>query len=251
MKVFGAFLVAHLIGDALAYPAEPSAGVTSRDDTSPAVIFSRKPKAKVPLPPGAAWAKKECTDKGVISANDPSEKRWKALDTNNALIWAGNYHEAHKKSARIPYVEYISDMFHGPEGWDCQKITSKKCNEGVQCDQVSTPAIYFVMNSISTLHEILFNAYSATDTARSDLQFSLGPFMDTFCPKKKPDMALEIFKTIIDTVAFAASMSSAYVFNRLITTGPLLSSDQRGLMKDSANAGIAYILNTNKDNLKG
>jgi hypothetical protein len=89
------------------------------------------------------------------------------------------------------------------------------------------------------------------DIARGDI--ALGSFMETFCPAKGPDMALEIFKSIIDTVLAGAMMGSAFLWNKAITPGkfPGLTGDNRGYLKDNFNAGIAYGFNMAKDNQKG
>lgn len=95
--------------------------------------------------------------------------------------------------------------------------------------------------------------YDEIDHARGDLMFSMGPFMKTFAPAKKPDLPLEIFKTILDTALFVTALGSAWGWNKFIKTngnGGILSSDDRGFMKDVFNGAVAYSYNLAKDNKK-
>lgn len=75
--------------------------------------------------------------------------------------------------------------------------------------------------------------------------------MEKFCPKKSPDMALEIFKVIIDTVLAASMVGSAFLWNRAIKPVGAFTSDVRGSYKDTMNAGMSYAYNVIKDTKKG
>lgn len=79
---------------------------------------------------------------------------------------------------------------------------------------------------------------------------SLNSFMSKFCPKKQPDMALEIFKTIIDTALMVSMMGSGLLWNKIIRPRGAFTGDDRGWFKDSFNAGIAFAYNLAKDTKK-
>lgn len=82
--------------------------------------------------------------------------------------------------------------------------------------------------------------------------FSMKGFMDVFAPKAKEDLPLEIFKVILDTALFMASIGSAWGWNKMIkVNGPSgLTGDNRGFLKDTFNAALAYSINMSKDNRK-
>lgn len=102
------------------------------------------------------WKTKTCTDPGIVDANMPSDQRWESVGGDWAMGAIFEDWKAARQSgeAKIPMVQWISNEFHGPEGLDCAKIGNDACTEIVQCDDVTNPAAYFILNSFSTLHSV-------------------------------------------------------------------------------------------------
>lgn len=100
---------------------------------------------------------KTCTDPVVKDATMDSKKRWEGLGTDKVLTLANSNYIAGKVTNsinNIPYTEYISHYFNGPEGWSCSSIANKPCTDITQCDDVNHPAGYFILNSFSSLHAV-------------------------------------------------------------------------------------------------
>ncbi|KAI5461808.1 hypothetical protein BGZ63DRAFT_386687 [Mariannaea sp. PMI_226] len=235
MKRFSSLAYLALVRQAISFPTV----ITRRDVPDPFPYINAGDKT---------YLNRTCTDPGVVDANMDQGIRWDDLNCNEAMyqVFAGFNLGT---NVNLPFVEFLSNAFHGPEGWDCQKIDNQACTNTLLCTDVTVPAAYDIMNSIATLHSLLQSGYNELNVARSDLEFSLPTFMSTFCPVIPPDLALEIFKSIIDVVGFAAGMGSAFFWNKLATRLLTLGGEDRGWAKDSFNTGIALILNLSKDNL--
>lgn len=102
------------------------------------------------------WKNKTCVDDGVTDANMPSKERWQRLGTTRAFDFASDEWLKAKDAGQthIKYVQWISNMFHGPEGMDCGNIANDACTQISQCDDVSNPSAYFLINSFSTIHQV-------------------------------------------------------------------------------------------------
>jgi hypothetical protein len=88
------------------------------------------------------------------------------------------------------------------------------------------------------------------DTASGQLQAQVGVFGQTFSPVDVNN-GIEVIKEILDGAAFVIGVGSAMFWNKIAETvyAQFKDSGDRGFSKDVFNAGIAWVINANKDAL--
>jgi hypothetical protein len=107
-----------------------------------------------------SWQTKTCTDPGVTDASMPSKERWDLLEADWAFNWLmGEWLDTNAKDGPLTFVQWISNKYHGPEGLDCGKILNDACTEVIRCDEVENPAVWFLLNSFSTVHSVSISSW--------------------------------------------------------------------------------------------
>jgi hypothetical protein len=82
-------------------------------------------------------------ESAITDAAAPPHLRWSEVDTEEAWLAvarAWNSEALPAGDVQLPFTEYVSNFFHGPEQWTCQDIGSIPCSGIVQCHDTNHPA---------------------------------------------------------------------------------------------------------------
>lgn len=152
MRLLEVAILLDLLGLATALPGHPPQAAAS----SSGVASSTQPT------PASSWQSVSCSDSSIANAAAPPASRWEAADTDdawNAALAAWNSQQSQSGGSSLPFSAFISNFFHGPEGWNCQDVGNVPCSTVVQCDQVDHPAGFLILNSFSAVHQVSSTIY--------------------------------------------------------------------------------------------
>ncbi|KAF2102358.1 hypothetical protein NA57DRAFT_51937 [Rhizodiscina lignyota] len=164
----------------------------------------------------------------------------------------------------LDYVETFMHFFNGPRNWNCSNIAQgdpcagglDHCgdNEGTS-GAANVPAAYLIGDSFTNLHNVHSSRYQAISNAQQFIDIS--SLQSTFAPVDID--ALEILKTILDSVQLVIGLGSAYTWNLVLKSAPIFNVGSLGKdvlqqihggAKDAFNNAISTIFTTTKDNLQ-
>jgi hypothetical protein len=89
------------------------------------------------------WQTVNCAVCPITNASASAASRWAAADVDtawNATVAAWGNYNASPDGTVLSFVEFVSNFFQGPEGWDCQNVEDTECSTTVQCADTNYPA---------------------------------------------------------------------------------------------------------------
>jgi len=100
----------------------------------------------------ATWQNASCNQPTIANPAALHSTRWAAADTDNAwkaVLAAWNNHTTPTNEVSLPFSEFVSSFFRGPEGWNCQNIEDIACSITIECDQAKHPAGFVSFSHIN------------------------------------------------------------------------------------------------------
>ncbi|KAI8712251.1 hypothetical protein NCS52_01322800 [Fusarium sp. LHS14.1] len=197
------------------------------------------------------WKTIECSNPGVINAEDASDWRWDQVKASQAWDdvvggWALNRTE--RPDSNFPFPRSVSNFFNGPEGMDCHKlIEANGCHGGsnLQCHDTNHPAGYFILNSFRNLEAFLWNLHSALSEVHESIDGKVGTLSSTFAPVKPLDQS---FNIIMNFVLMGWGVAAAPGWNAFFRNLPVVSTTElHGSIKDLTNDMVKESLTMAKD----
>ncbi|KAK9369874.1 hypothetical protein V1509DRAFT_638557 [Lipomyces kononenkoae] len=177
------------------------------------------------------WQHVTCTNPGVTDANQNGSYRW------NSRIWIV-----------LSFPEQISNLFHGPEYLECDVIMDNNpCTSSVvECQDVSYPAGFMILNSFETVTRAMSNFYSAIGDSRNNIDGDIGLLASTFAPIPQQSFSTKLALDIL-SLGFALALSP--LWNSYLKTVPLFKDNGNllGTVKDWVNPMISNSITIAKD----
>jgi hypothetical protein len=101
------------------------------------------------------WQKSQCTDPAVTNAELNPTLRWNSVDATAAWAAAVGSWSGNPVPGGLSFSQQISNLFHGPENMQCGVTADHNgCDPTVQCQGVSYPAGYFILNSLAQVSRV-------------------------------------------------------------------------------------------------
>ncbi|KAH8883288.1 glycoside hydrolase [Thozetella sp. PMI_491] len=177
------------------------------------------------------YISKNCKSEGATTTSTAPSWRWYKLCTDTAWKAAMEHWDSVKNSGQS-FPRAVSDFFHGPSAFDCHILSSQNsCKHIESCIQGDDtgPAGWLILDSWAAIHEVKLSAHNTLQTTAV-----LQDFVKTFCPDKKPDLALKI---ILDIVSFGLSFATGPIFNNCEFSSELLNYDAQTIANRAASPG--------------
>ena len=107
------------------------------------------------------WSTVKCSNDVVGDPRGTPELRWSEADAEDAWTAVARFWNEDPASQGLPFVQVVSNFWHGPEGWNCGKMGTDPCDAGPgscgdssERGDVDTPAGWMILQSFTTLHNV-------------------------------------------------------------------------------------------------
>jgi hypothetical protein len=99
-----------------------------------------------------SWLDHDCQSDGVTKAGADPKMRWETVETDVVMERVRGFYKMDDEG--MTFGTYVSDKFHGPEGWQCHLIKNVPCSNTIRCNEVTVPGAFHLMNAFATIHGV-------------------------------------------------------------------------------------------------
>ncbi|EEP81867.1 predicted protein [Uncinocarpus reesii 1704] len=245
----------------------PKHGPAPQVTTAPVLALNRAYAGKNDFLSTAkgGWKDVRCNNPGLTDAFDKGKKRWKAARAAgehsclNRTYWFRRAHNSStelwkevmdaykdflKNDKRLPmgaksFDAYFANALHLEDFPQCWRYQGERCTGLEQCEETVAPAVWLIKNSIVTFGESINGGFEQLSGGLVGVEGNMEGFASAFAKNKKKSISDKVFKWILDSLAFAIGIGSAFSWN--------VYDDYRGAFKDVFNAAVAYSIILPKD----
>ncbi|KAL4889573.1 hypothetical protein BDV59DRAFT_205096 [Aspergillus ambiguus] len=160
-------------------------------------------------PTSGSWQSINCGQFDITNEEVLYSDRWEQADTETAWKemvkrWSEN------KNFELVFVGWMSNQFNGSSGWSCQTFENIMCSTTVQCQDVSSPAGYMIMNALSGLYTTYNQFYNALDEATNDVYQTIEDFASVFAPQPEDNQSTVMLAVDLMTLLLPFGIASGF-----------------------------------------